>query len=340
VAVSAVLAAGTYYVAGDGQTTDFLYELCLKMNAAIDAVGGDTATVEVIADIHPTTHKVRLQFKDAVDGGALLNDVKLAWTESDGDDVAKVLGFAYAADDTSTADDDPIFTGDYQHGYGWYADEDGLLADLPVEDYTSFSGLQARALSGRVKTQQLVDSYSETQISFQQISRAKMFSRNIGYGVAAVYPYAQNVGLECWWVEARKGTQFRVYRDGNIDTSRAGVQGASTASNTTTLTDAGRAWATDPQIWAGGILHKAKFGAAATYLTQNFYISSHTATVITVPAATPSGLNISNNETAYYLFDFRYQTYVVDLDDFKKFQPKELPAIDKYDLEVALLRFV
>ena len=61
--------------------------------------------------------------------------------------------------------------------------------------------------------------------------------------------------------------------------------------------------------------------------------------MITVTAH-PSGLNITNNTNTYYLFDHTYQTYVIDFDKTTEFSPEEIPAIDRYNIEVPLLRYV
>ena len=289
-----------------------------------------------MADIDPTTHKVRIHFDDNVTG--LNNDVKFAWTEDDGDEIAKVLGFDESADDTSTSTDNPTFTGDYHHAYGWYAPEDSLLLNLPVQDMSEFVGLQARALSGKVKTQQLVANRFNTDLALQFLPQLVTHSQNIGYTVAPLTPYKRNVPLECWWVEARKGTQFRVYRDGYILAARAGDRGTETAADATTLTDSGKSWSTEPQTWKNRILHMGTFGDP-NGISQNWHIASHTATVITVSNAAPCGLDIDNDTASYYLFDHPYQTYVVDLKEMKKWDPRELPDIDRYDVEIPLLRY-
>jgi hypothetical protein len=331
---TANLAAGTYYMAADNQSDCFIFALCTAMQAIIS---GGAVDYDLMIDIDPTTHKVNIHFDD--NAGALDNDIKLAWTEDDSDEIGKVLGFDVSADDTSTTTDNPTFVADYHHAYGWYADEDGLLLDFLVEDETEFMGLQSRAISGKVKTQQLVADRFNNTLSLQYLTRAKTFSQNVGYTTASVTPYERNEPLECWWVSARQGVQFRVYRDAYVDTTRAAVRGTETAADTTTLTDAGRSWDTEPQQYKNRILHMDDFGGANS-ITQNWHIASHTATVITVSNAHPSGLEIDNDSASYFIFDHSYETYVLNLKDFTKFRPEELPAIDRYNIELPLFRYV
>ena len=335
-ALSATMAAGTYFMAGDNQTTDFLYELNNKMQIQIDASA--LTAFELVIDIHPTTHKVRIHFKDATGAN---NDVKLAWTESDGDDIGKVLGFDHSADDTSTTTDNPTFTADWQHAYGWYADEDGLLESLDNQDSHTWRGLQARSLSGAVKTQRIAASLRGNRLALQFVTAKKMLDRGSTYAAAPTYPNDRNEPLGLWWVAAMDGTHFRIYRDAYVLAARGEV-GTADSSNTTTLTDADKAFViTDADQWADRILHMPEFGATSGGgpITQSWYIASHTATVLTVTAH-PSGLNITNNTNTYYLFDHPYQTYVIDFDKTTEFSPEEIPAIDRYNVEVPLLRYV
>src|SRR3990167_8625070 len=107
-AVTATIAAGTYYMANDGQSDDFLMELQDKLNTAVaaSAVGADG---HVVFWIDPDNHKVKIGFDGDHYQGATPQDIKLAWTEEDGSDIAKVLGVDDPADDTATAADNLTF---------------------------------------------------------------------------------------------------------------------------------------------------------------------------------------------------------------------------------------
>lgn len=338
-AKTATIAAGTYFMAGDNQSDCFLFELVTKMHAQHT---GNFSSVDLIIDIAEDTHKVEIKFDSLTDATPPLNDVKLAWTEEDGASIAAVLGFDSSADDAITADDHPVFTADWQHGYGWYANEDGLLESLMVEDASEVRSLQSRAISGKVKTQRMSAGLYKNELRLQFVKRARMFSRQVGYGTANVQPYERNEGLECWWQDARGGTEFRVYRDGRqTPNTQALVNGNSTGATTTTLTDSGRSWDIDPQKYKGMILRKPTFSQNATHVGQSFYISSHTATVVTVANAHPSGLLVSQGAAiAYEIYDLTYQTYVVDLQNMSEFVPEEIPQIDRYNITIPLLRYV
>lgn len=331
------LAAGDYFVSGDNQSDDFLFQLATQVQAALT---GNFAGVDFMADINATTHKVDLKFDQLTDATPPLNDTKLAWTEVDGASIAAVLGFDSSADDVLTAEDHPVFTADWQHGYGWYADEDGLLANLFVEDVSEATTLQSRALSGKVKTQRISASLYSNSLELDWVPRGYMFSNGVGYGAANVQPYERNRGLECWWLDAINGTRFRVYRDGLVDTTKATDGGESTGGTTTTLVDSGKAWDIDPQQFAGRVFHIPTFSAGGTAISQRFYVSSHTATTLTVPNAHPSGLQPRSNDATYYVFEHPYQTYVVDTSDMSEFAPDEIPAIDRYKIKIPLLRYI
>ena len=344
-AITATIPAGDYFMAGDNQSDDFLFALQTQMQAGVTSALG--ANAYVMVDIHPTSHKVRIKFDgaDFADAGAGDNDVKLAWTESDVD-MYEVLGFNGAADDTSTAVDYPLFTADWHHAYGWYSDEDGQLESLSIADGNSADVSQGRSLGGQVKTQYRGE-YFESILRLSQIERnfngrTKMISKGVSYAVAPVHPYNRNEPLECWWREACQGKRFRVYRDGYVNTDRASDRGAQTGQNTTTVTDTGKSWAIEPYRWKSMVLHCAEFEINGAQITQSYFVASHTATVLTVANAHPSGLNILDAASTYYLFEHEYGTYVVDLGDMSKWDPDdwEIPGIDRYSVEIPLMRHV
>jgi hypothetical protein len=340
-AKTVTIAAGDYFVAWDGQTDDLLRALSSAINTALATVGGSRFCMPYIN----SSNKVVIHWLGNDFTGATKRQIKVAWTESTAG-LAAALGFDSSADDTSTADDIPSFTADWQHGYGWYADEDCYLQYLAVEDVNVATSPQAIGLSGVVKTQLMGTRYTN-ELSLQYVSRAKMYSRGIGYGTAPVYPYSRNYGLECWWQEARQGVRFRVYRDSRNDTSSAVAVGSVTADSTTTITDSSKSWTTDPEAYKGMLCYlpdRLTSGGAGVAGNQpgRFYITSHTATVLTSAAATVDNLEWTNNLTgvAFYIFDNRYQTYVLNASAMREFKPTELPAIDNYNLTIPLLRYV
>lgn len=343
VTITVTLAAGDYYVAGDNQDDDLLYELQDKAQEGIKASvkgggAGNQVGAHIIVDLDPDSHKVTIKFEGSDFQGATPQDVKLAWTECT-EDLVQVLGFDEGADDEQTTTDEPEFEADWHHGYGWYAEDDGWLEYLGVEDVNMVEALRSRALDGGVVNQFIGDMYdNELRLAF--VPRESMFSGEQGYGEAPVHPYSRNKGLECWWLKAREGQQFRVYRSAYVSTPLASALGSSSACSTTTLTDAMKVWETEPQRWQGRLLYVPSFGG----LTQCFYIESHTATVLTVPNAHPSAFDVDGGSGgaaggSYYIFDYTYRTYVI-AESMKQFKPMEIPDLDEYDLVVPLFRYV
>lgn len=331
--VTATVPAGDYFVSGDNQADDFLYALCNAATTQLRLVGGWAATGNVFASVD-TSYNIVIQFGTVFT--TTHQDVRVDWPNSTG--VAAVLGFSTAATDDLTGGDNPSTTSDWVHAVGWFADEDGYLANLPNEDANEVFALQSRALSGVVRSQQLGVMFT-SELSLQFLTKAKTFTRNIGYAGTNVYPYEKNVGLESWWREARQGTEFRVYRDGRKLATIAADRGTSTASTTTTLTIGSKTWDTDPQRWAGAILRVPTFTSA---LDQCYYISSNTATVLTASQATYHGLQLdgAGGSVAVELYDHRYQTYVVDLERMTSFAPEEIPQIDRYNITIPLRRYI
>jgi hypothetical protein len=330
---TATIAAGDYFMGFDAQSDDLLFALETAIEAALAS-----ATKNVLIDISPTTHKVKIAFTSTDFAGGVKNNVKLAWTESTAG-LCQALGFSNAADDTSTGTDNPHFTADYHHGYGWYADEDGLLNDLLVEDITSPQIVRARAINGGIDSQ-YIGAWYDNALSLQFLSRAKTFSRQQDYGGSSIYPYERNEGLECWFRQAMLGKRFRVYRNGNIDTTRSNDRGTATSDTTTVVTHSTKSWGTDPQRWAGCLLYKPNFCTDGGTTTKAYYISSNTATTLTVANAAPAGCDVLGYvDLTYHLFDITYQTYVLGL-GVDKFDPKEIPAIDRYNFKVPLSRYV
>lgn len=334
--ITSTVSAGDYFVSGDNQSDDLLFAFQTSIQAQIDGAG---IVGDVIVGIDELTHQILIQFYGAgfVDATGD-NDVRLnvtGWSAG----LAQALGFDESSDVVSTDTDNPTFTADWQHGYGWYANDEGLLRNLGPVDVNEVNSLRSRAIDGGVIIQFVGDWY-DNELQVQFIPNAYMFSDGIRYGAASVYPYERNQGLECWWMEAREGKRFRVYRDGYIATAIAADRGTSTACNTTTLTDAGKAWDIDPQRFKSRLIYIPSYPDT---VPQCFFIASHTGTVLTVPNAHPSGLDVDSGSGGaaggtYYVLDHSYGTYV--LGDMKQFLPREIPKIDCYDLKIPLMRYV
>ena len=328
---TAVLPAGDYFMAFDLQSDDFLWKLQDVINVAATYHTGNGINFW----IDPDTHKAKLAFVDSYYAADPARDVKIAWPENDGASIANALGFDGSADYSSTGVDYPVLTGDWHHAYGWYADEDGSLGDLSIEDVDNPEAEQSVAPSGHVKTHYIASRYTNS-IALQFVPRDKMFSGDVGYATTPVAPYEKNEPLQCWWKEARQGKRFRVYRDGYLNTDRAVDRGVANAAGQqgTTITDADKAWDTDPQVYKSRLVYVSMTVNTVTVLLRMF-ISSHTATALTVP----NDFDQDMNAAVYYIFDQPYQTYVLDLKSTPRFEPRERPHIDRFDLTLELLRY-
>lgn len=334
------VSAGDYFMAGDNQSDCFLFELVTRMQAAID--GGIGGNREIIAGLDSDSHKVNLLFDGAGFQNATKRDIKLAWSESDSG-IMEVLGFS-TTDDTSTGVNNPVFTADWHHGYGFYLDEDGQCRDVRAVDTPIASTVQGiNPMTGNVKTAYFGERFKNAlvlqHIERYHSGRTKVFSDGVGYGSAPANPYNRNEPLECWWQEAKKGKRFRVYRDGFADTARASGTGTASAVAATTVTDASKSFPVEPYRWVGALIYTPTFGAYVQ-IEQGWYIESHTDTVLTVPNAHPTGYDVLRTAIAYYLLDHQYETYVVDLGSMGEFKPQEIPNIDRYNITIPLLRYV
>jgi hypothetical protein len=342
---SAVIPAGTYYMSGDNQSGDLLYQLQLKAQAAIVALGGGFATLDyfyacLVHDTDTGHRFARLRLTGNSLTGHPGNHVKIAWTESSAG-LAEALGFDYSADDTSAGVDNlVIFIADYPHGFGWYSDEDGQLADYLITDANEVVAMQDIGFSdGKAKTVMLGERYSN-KLDLAWLSRALTYSSGTDYGDLPPYPLTRNKGLECWWREARQGKQFRVYERKQTDGFTAPEVVTRTGDAATTLTDSSKAWAVNR--WAGYIL-RATYGTwrGLVGMSQEFYIASNTSAILTVANAHPDGLDLWVSAETFTIWEHTYRTYVVDLDAMSKFAPSPMaPELDYYGIKVPLLRYV
>lgn len=328
--VTVTIPAGTYFMAWDNQSDDFLNVVMDACYTALVAAGGVGGYDGADADGKPilginTDHKVTIDI-----GGDL--DVRFAWTENDGATVAGILGF----DATANLDiEGTQAVADYPHAYGWYASEPGQLSNLMVEDSVEEMAAQSFAVAGDAATQHLAERYYN-QIELRWLTRDDTFSRGVAYATASVDHYTRNRALECWWREARQGTRFRVYRDSIVDTTKAEEPGTATGGAATTIIAAGKSWTTTPQEHAGKlVIIPSWYGSAS----MRWYITSHDATTITVPNGLHNNVAGTNADT-FYVFDQRYQTYVLDLFKSRNFNPTQIPSLDEYEASFALRRYV
>jgi hypothetical protein len=337
-ALTFTLAAGDYFVAFDHQSDDFIEEFMQK--AYTDIVANATSGDYSSADHHGkpvltlgTDGKINIDVGDT-------QNMRFAWTEENGASIAAVLGFDSSADDDYTG---TRITGDYQHGYGWYADSDGQLKSLFIENHETTIANQSRSLSSQVKTHYIA-SHSTNEMALQFLSRDQTWSAGTAYGTVPGHPYQPNAAIECWWQEARQGIRFRVYRDGHPSLNAAQTSinrfeytgnGTDPPPSKTSWEDTSKAFAVSPQELAGKILASTFAGIAIV----RRYISSHTATVLTLPNDIHNLQDMTAGESAYWILDQTYETYVVDLNAMQGFAPREIPNIDQYDITIPLLKY-
>lgn len=339
--LTGTIAAGDYFITGDNQSDDLMYALQNSIQTAIDAGPGGSSR-NLIADIDPITHKVEIRF-DGLAFNSPNEEVRLNLASWDAD-LCAALGFD-TSNVTINGTNQPVFTADWHVGYNWYADEDSQTKDIRVVDTPMTFSLQSTSISGKVKTQFFGDKFTN-ELEFQSLERneqgrTKVFSDGKGYGEAPVHPYNRNEPLECWWHEAKKGIEFRVYRSAQLDITKANDRGTGSVTTTTTLTDSAKAWSVEPFRWVGLLLHwPGYYENNDGGVGQSFYVSANTATQITVPNAHPSGLPLDVQGDPYYLFDHRYETYVLDVDGMSRFRPRERRQTDRYDISIPLKRYI
>jgi len=336
--VDITVPAGDYFMAWDHQDDDFIHELQNQINAGIVTassgfVGGSiTNAVHIWID---SDHYVNVDFDADYFQGSPQQIVSIEWS---GTDIGAVCGFLSNDNDMT---DNVTFTADVPHAYGWYADFDGAIANDMTHDVSEFKGTQVFTMSGQSKVQKLALQY-HNMLDLQYIPESKMWSNDVGYTEAPVYPYARNEPLECWWQEAHQGKRFRVYRDGQIDTTRFADTGAVTSDTTTQLTDSNKSWPASPYRWTGRILYVPDH-TKNTDNPQRWYITGGSATTVTVNAvdpATPYDIAQHSADQVYYLLEQPYKTYVVDLDQMPEFAPTEHPHINEYSLKIPLRKYV
>lgn len=335
---TATIAAGTYYIAWDGQSDDLLRALGAAMQTAMVALGAPFNADSYIIITLTDTHHVRFHFYGSEFADNDQRDVRIAWPESS-TSLAAALGFDSSANDDATGVDNPSVTGDWQHAYGWYADDDGLYESDWSADIAAVQAEQAKSLGGIVKTLR----YSETfrnELKLHFVPGEKTFSDGVGYGQASVTPYERNAPLECWWREASQGVRFRYYRDGRGTLASAADAGTATAGAATTLTNANKSLDIDPQIHKSRILFVEAFGASSVSVDSlRYFIVSHTATIYTVYAH-PSGLNTNSVRSTYFVFDQPYKTYVLDVEAMREFaHENNPPTLDAWGITIPMLRY-
>ena len=339
--VDATVPAGTYYMAWDYQDDCLLYQLEYALRVAGKAAflfDNDFGGIKVYLD---SANKVNIAFNGDGYKGAN-NDVRLEATGSSAD-LMSALGFYASADVDKTADDNPVFTADWQHAYGWYSDADGQLGSLLVDDISVVTTPQRISYAGHTFGQQIGERFAN-ELRLQWLTRALTYSNGIGYGEAPVRPYARNKGLECWWREASQSKAFRVYRDGRNQDYESAVAAPTSAAATGTSgvyqNDAGIAYETEPQEHKGRLCETIVNGTSGTVCEDaphRFFISSHDDDELT----SPNEIEILSftESTPLYIFDQRYRTYVVDLTRMREFSPTEHQGEDYYDIDIPLLRY-
>lgn len=344
--ITATVAAGTYFVAGDIQSDDLLYALQAAVQAAIDAArpADDRTFVAWIDD----NHKVNFGFEGTDFQGATKRQVQITWS-SWSTDLMKALGQDSAATTTSlTTSDEPYHTLSYHHGYGFYCDEDGQTDMRRSVDEETPTSLQSIAISGHVKTQYFGSAFTnDLMLSFLEANeqgRTKVFSDGVGYGVQPPWPFNWNEPLECWFQDAMKGVRFRVYERNQKSIALASALGTTTGSTSTSLDDGTKSWTNDQ--WVGFLAHVPSFRAGEIDFPQSYYISDNDSNSLIIPNAHPSGydaegLTGDTGGVDYYVFDHRYQTYVLDLAKMKSFKAdQQARALDRWRVSIPLLRYV
>lgn len=324
--------AGTYFVAGDNQSDDFLQAFMAAAYTALDACGVgayNQSNIKGKPILHINSdHKVVIEIGDG-------EEMSFDWDDSsEAESIGKVLGFDVSAN--ANSEGNPI-TADYPHAYGWYATEDGQLEEYMTEDITEANVLQSVAPSGWIKTTHLANVYMN-RLALQYLTEAQTFSDGVAYTEASVDPYTRNQALECWFREAVQGVHFRVYEQARMEDGAQEVRGTATAgTNTTQLEDTTQSYTTDPQEHAGKVLSMYQWTAEGN--PMRWYISSHDGDTLTVPNAVHN-TDIDATDSNFRIYPTRYRTYVLDTNKLRRFEPSEYPRINRYAFRIPLRRYV
>jgi len=337
--IVSTIPAGNYFLAWDQTSDDFLFALANQINVDLDAAGltGWLARYEGLMFWIDSDHKVHLGFDGNFFDDATHRDVRINWTTYDGYLIAAALGFDSTAALSLTGVDNPTATADWHHGYGWYSDEDGQTEMLFIEPHDMPNTEQTYGPGGHSKSQ-YIGSRFINRLDLVFIPQIKMWSRNIGYGENSVHPYMINEPLQCWFVEARNGTEFRVYRHNTIDLSIANESGTKTGGGLGYIQDTGKNWEIDPQQLKGSLLYSAQYANKETW-PMRWQITSNTSNTIYFNVAEPRRSALGGSPNEYWVFDQPFETYVLDQRKMRGFAPRERGGgLNLFDLSIPLSR--
>jgi hypothetical protein len=339
--LTATVAAGDYYMAWDYTPTDLVTTLAESIKTAM--VGGGLSNAYCGAYID-SDYKINIRFLGTF-FTSTGQDVKLEWTDA-GTDVALAiaLGFDYGSDDTATGADNPTFTADEHHGYGWYSDEDGWLEFAPLDDIVSITSPQAISISGAVSTQNLGKRFY-TEVSLNWLTRLRTFSdeQAYGYDFTSTFindPHRPNYGLQQWYMTALNGTPFRFYREGRIGTGAYYLVGSATSIGSKSITDSSKSWV--------DYTYTRKYKTSLVQTTS----SSYDLPVRAEGQVNDSSVSLEGSDPfpggdtwcavsdLFYIIDGRYQTYVLDTGQMSEFRPNEIEGIDRFSITIPMLRYV
>ena len=350
---NATLAAGDYYLSGDGASTDLLCELCTKATAAIRALGAPFATGFVYSWIDPT-HKVNLYFVQC-SAAAAARPIKIVWTACAAG-LALALGFDTAADDVLNAV--PLSKqADYHHAYGWYCDEDGCLASKPLVDTISAQMQQARSLGGVVRTQRMSSWLHDSNFNLEFLTNTKTFSDETVYGSLPPYPRNRNEAFECLWYEIAGGKQFRFYRNYSAVSTPSSFSDSAVrceARCISTGSGGGYEWVSPDfvndqfngghivgMIWSivDAVLAGNSLGVPYTSIINDVihsFAGANCALGVNIPPGLAVGFLWGNHGLLYPC----HQTYVIDVNQSGKFEPQEITGLDRFNISFKMMRYV
>lgn len=337
-ALTATIAAGEYFMSWDGYSDDLVYAIAGAMRTAIVNAGYGTnryVHCYINSDKRLVIRFYGSAFEDSVGHE---NDVKISWSTSDAG-IVEACG-SDGTDWTSTATDNPYWTGDNRHGFAWYAEEEHVLSGLMPYDSEIARIAQQTALDGTTKTV-LWGSRYVNSLSLQNIKHVDMHSNGSSYGDAVSYGLEVNRGLECWWRSARNGTRFRVYRSDSVsvDSTLAIASGVNSVSESDALKQTSAGWATDK--WVGMSVLWNRGAGVVSGMPARFRIDSNDDERVYAESTLPGGDFVdATSSEQFFIKDLRFGTYILDTEKMSKWEPIEVPNIDRYDITIPLKRYV
>lgn len=191
--VDCVVAAGSYYISGDGGTDDLLTVIAAAFESA-----RPSQNHSLLPTFDRSSYKVRFGFITTGSDSS----INVAGSSSD-----LIAALGIGSSDLSGSGSPLTLTAAYRPKFVWVP-TDGILRGIETSITQRTS--QRKSISGVIKSQ-FGGSDQVLRASFELLSEQDAYSRATAYGSEPPWPYPYNASLEAWWLQAVAGKRFRVY---------------------------------------------------------------------------------------------------------------------------------